>query len=258
MARENIPKEEVRREFDRQADVRGRRVGWDDVNRIIREFSGLKGTDRVLDVACGDGILSFELAKHCAYVTGVDLSDSQLALAAERSIETGAKNLSFVQGDAEHLNFPNDAFDRIFCRLGLHHFSDPGRVVDEMIRVVKKPGHIVIADLVSSDSESLREAHNKIERSRDPAHVEMLSPRQMRTLIVESGLTLEREITWETRRRFDDWMRLVGADKGTVERTRRMMLDAAKKKSTDLDIEGRGNSMEFTHHWMAISTMALA
>lgn len=257
MVREKVPKEEVRREFDRQADARGRRVGWDDVARIIREFSGLKPVERVLDVACGDGILSFELAAHCAYVTGIDLSESQIALAAERSIEAGAKNLTFVEGDAEQLELPNASFDRVYCRLGIHHFQSPLRVIAEMVRVVKKPGHIILADLVSSENPAVREAHNKIERARDPSHVEMLSPLQIRALLAESGLTLEREVAWETRRRFDDWMKLIGAEKGTFDRTQRLMLEAAKKKTTDLEIDGRGNSMEFTHRWLAVMALAL-
>lgn len=251
--------DDVRRELDRQAEARaGMMVRWDDVSRVIREMSRLKPTDRILDVACGDGVLAFELAPHCAYVTGIDISDSMIALAAERTIESGVANVSFQVGSVEHLEFPDASFDRVFCRLGLHHFADPKAALDEMIRVVRKPGHIIVADLVSSEDPDRREVHNKIEKSRDPTHVSMLSARQMRALLADCGLSIEREMTWDTRRRFNEWMRLVGADKGRFDRTRRLMLEAARKETTDLQITGGENSLEFTHRWMVALTLALA
>ncbi|GAB4323462.1 MAG: class I SAM-dependent methyltransferase [Candidatus Zixiibacteriota bacterium] len=251
--------DDVRRELDRQADARASlMIRWDDVARAIREISGLRPTDRVLDVACGDGLLAFELAPHCAYVRGVDLSDSMIALAAERTIESGVPNVSFQVGTVETLEFEDASFDRVYCRLGLHHFAEPRVALNEMIRVVKKPGHIILADLVSSEDPARRDAHNRIEKSRDPTHVAMLSPRQMRALVAESGLSLEREVMWETRRRFNDWMRLIGADKGRIDRTRRLMLEAARRGSTDLKISGGGNSLEFSHRWMVMLTLALA
>lgn len=241
----------------RETESASRRVKWDDAVRVIREFSEVKSKDRVLDVACGDGVLAFEVARHCSYVSGVDISDAMIALAAERTIEAGAKNVSFQVGDAAQLEFPDGTFDRVFCRLGLHHFEDPVLVIGEMMRVLKTPGHLIIADIVSSEDPAWREAHNRIERSRDPSHQSMLSPRELGRLLQETGLSIEKVTHWQTRRRFNDWMNLVDADKSVIERTRRLLQDAAKKKSTDLDIVTRGNNIEFTHRWMACVALKL-
>lgn len=238
-------------------DPSPRRVKWDDAVRVIREFSEVQAKDRVLDVACGDGMLAFEVARHCAYVTGVDISESMIALAAEKTIEAGAKNVSFQVGDAAHLEFPNATFDRAFCRLGIHHFADPAAAIGEMIRVLKSPGHLIIADIVSSEDPAWREAHNRIERSRDPSHQRMLSPRELGRLIQDAGLSVEKTTHWQIRRRFNEWMRLAGADKSVIERTRRLLQEAARKKSTDLDIATRGNNIEFTHRWMACVALKL-
>jgi len=241
----------------RENDPASRRVKWDDAVRVIREFSEVKSKDRVLDVACGDGVLTFEVARHCAYVNGVDISEAKIALAAEHSIEGGANNVSFQVGDAANLEFPDGTFDRVFCRLGLHHFEDPVTAIREMIRVLKTPGHLIIADIASSEDPAWREAHNRIERSRDPSHQRMLSPRELGSLLGETGLSIEKATHWQTRRRFNDWMRLVDADKSVVDRTRRLLQEAAKKKSTDLDIATRGNNIEFTHRWMACMALKL-
>ena len=233
------------------------RVKWDDAVRIIREFSEVKPKDRVLDVACGDGLLAFEVARYCAYLTGIDISEGMIAIASERAIEAGAKNVSFQVGDAAHLEFPDGTFDRVFCRLGIHHFRDPLLAMREMMRVLKTPGHLIVADIVSSEDPAWREAHNRIEHSRDPSHERMLSRREFGVLLDETGLSVEKVTHWHTRRRFHEWMRLAGADKPTIERTRRLIQEAAKKKSTDLDIATRGNNTEFTHQWMACVALKL-
>lgn len=241
----------------RESDSASRRVTWDDAIRLIRQFSEVKAKDRVLDVACGDGGLAFEVARHCAYVTGVDISESMIALAAERTIEAGAKNVSFQVGDAAHLEFADGTFDRVFCRLGIHHFADPAAAIHEMMRVLRTPGQLIIADIVSSEDPAWREAHNRIERSRDPSHQRMLSRRELVHLLEDAGLSIEKTTHWQTRRRFNEWMRLVDADKSVVERTRRLLQEAAKKKTTDLDIATRGNNIEFTHRWMACVALKL-
>ncbi len=211
----------------------------------------------MLDVACGDGALAFEVAPHCAYATGVDISDGMIALAWERTIEAGTKNVSFQVGDAMHLELPDATFDRVFCRLSIHHFSDPALAVSEMMRVLKTPGHLIVADIVSSEDPAWREARNRIERSRDPSHERILSPRELGALLEDAGLSLEKVTHWQTRRRFNEWMQLVDADKPTIDRTRRLLQEAAKKKSTDLDIAMRGNNIEFTHRWMACVALKL-
>lgn len=241
----------------REPESAPRRVKWDDAVRVIREFSEVKANDRVLDVACGDGVLSFEVARHCAYVTGVDISDGMIALAWERAIEAGAQNVSFQVGDAAQLELPDGTFDRVFCRLALHHFHDPSLTVREMMRVLKTPGHLIIADIVSSEDPAWREAQNRIEHSRDPSHERMLSPRELGALFEDAGLSIEKVTHWQTRRRFNEWMQLVGADKSTIDRTRRLLQEAAKKKTTDLDIATRGNNLEFTHRWMACVALKL-
>ena len=257
MVDDRVDKDAIRNEFDRRADSGERSVAWNDAIEIIADFAQLKPTDRVLDVACGGGTLTFQLASRCAYAAGVDLSENMIALASEHEIETGVDNVSFQVGDADSLEFEDGSFNRVVCRLGLHHFSDPARALREMTRLVTTPGYLIIADLISSEGQASRDAHNRIERSRDPAHVCMYSPKQVAEMFEGLRLTVERKRAWETRRRFRDWMKLADADRGSLERTRRMMIEAAKKKSTDLDIAIHDKVIEFTHRWVAWSALKL-
>lgn len=93
---------------------------------------------RVLDVGCGAGFLSNELARHgVRSVTGVDLSPGSLEV-ARRWDWTGA--VRYLPGDATHLPFPCASFDAVCAMDVLEHVEQPGEVLRECARVLKPGG----------------------------------------------------------------------------------------------------------------------
>jgi ubiquinone/menaquinone biosynthesis C-methylase UbiE len=247
----------ARKKSDRQADDLPKVAARDELHGIILELAALNPKDRVLDLACGGGELVFEMAGRCAYVSGVDVSEDLIAVASERAVESGAHNVSLQVGDPQHLEFSDGMFDKVFCHAGMHLFAEPPAVIVEMARVVKSAGQVVISDIVASEDPAWREAHNRIERSRRPAHVSVLSPNQLREMIATAGLSLEQERQWQVRERFNDWVRRAGADRSAIDRTRRLLQDAARKKTTDLEITVKDQAVEFSHRWMACLALKL-
>ena len=84
-------------------------------------------TDRVLDVGCGTGGPTRDIA-HVATdgeVTGIDLSTRMLELARELSADEGLDNVTFVRGDAQVFPFEPEAFDVVMSCFGSMFFSDP-------------------------------------------------------------------------------------------------------------------------------------
>jgi len=96
---------------------------------------------RWLDVGCGNGAFTEEVAARCApaAVTAVDPSDDQLAYARKRP---GLRIADFRVGDAQGLPFADDSFDVATMALVIAFLSDPGRAVGEMARVVRPGGWI--------------------------------------------------------------------------------------------------------------------
>jgi SAM-dependent methyltransferase len=93
---------------------------------------------RVLDVGCGDGTITREIARRCCgRVTGLDRSFSLLAEAA------GSGTL-LVRADAQFLPFADEAFDATLCHMTLLWVDEPGLAVLEMARVTT-PGGVVVA-----------------------------------------------------------------------------------------------------------------
>jgi len=97
--------------------------------------------EKILDVACGPGVLTHAAAKAAgprSTVTGVDLSPDMLSLARKQS-DGQYPTIEWREGNAQDLPFENQVFDAVFCQLGLMLFPDPAAALKEIWRVLK-PG----------------------------------------------------------------------------------------------------------------------
>ncbi len=83
-------------------------------------------------------------------------------------------NIRFVQGDAQALPFSENSFDIVISRLAFHHFSNPHRCFEEMIKVLKPNGKLVLIDMEAA-IDTLRDTEDEIETLRAPSHVRNLS-----------------------------------------------------------------------------------
>jgi ubiquinone/menaquinone biosynthesis C-methylase UbiE len=78
-------------------------------------------------------------------------------------------NLTWKLGDILTLPFDDSSFSLLITRYSFHHLLDPQKVLDDMIRVCKHGGRIVIID-VTPESNKANE-YNRVEKLRDPSHV---------------------------------------------------------------------------------------
>ncbi len=106
---------------------------------------------RVLDVACGTGLLGRLLcdAEPGRSVTGVDLSPAMIEQARRLSAGYDPSRLRFEQADAENLAFPNGSFDAVVNTLSLHHFPNPGVALAQFRRLTREGGRVIIVDVAT-------------------------------------------------------------------------------------------------------------
>jgi SAM-dependent methyltransferase len=95
---------------------------------------------RVLDVACGTGIVARRAAAHGAAVVGVDVNEQMLGVAREIAPE-----IRWLEADAADLPLPDAAFDWVFCQQGLQFMTDPAAAVAEMRRVLAPGGRLTVS-----------------------------------------------------------------------------------------------------------------
>src|SRR5262245_13125773 len=110
------------------------------------QASDPKPGDRVLDVACGTGIVARKAARHLGAqgaVTGLDLNPRMLEVARASAAKEGLR-IEWREGRAESLPFPEASFDRVLCQFGLMFFADRAAALAEMRRVLKSGGPVVV------------------------------------------------------------------------------------------------------------------
>jgi len=93
----------------------------------------------VLEVGCGGGILTEEIAKMGFNTTGIDPSEQSLNIAIKHAKENNLK-IKYEKGVGEDLQFQNNSFDVVFCCDVLEHVRDLPKVISEISRVLKNGG----------------------------------------------------------------------------------------------------------------------
>ncbi len=173
-------------QFSRQAVPFAALPGHSESIRMLIDLCELDGTETVLDVACGPGLVASAFAAHAAHVTGVDLTPGMIDEARRRQPAT-LDNLDWRIGDIGALPFADASFSVVLTRYTFHHFLDPRAALREMMRVCKPGGRILIADVVQQPDKAA--AYDHLEKLRDPSHVHALTFAEMDALISGSGLT---------------------------------------------------------------------
>jgi SAM-dependent methyltransferase len=117
--------------------------GTDEEHEMALTMLSISSGDRVLDVACGPGNFTrdFGLAASEGLVVGLDASETMLEVAVR---DTRSDNIAYVRGDACELPFRDGCFDAVCCFAALYLIDDPGRALEEIVRVLAPGGRLAL------------------------------------------------------------------------------------------------------------------
>jgi len=110
--------------------------------------AGFRPGEHVLDIGCGGGATSIDIARRVApggSVTGIDISPGLIAEAKRRAAAAGELPIRFVLGDAARIDLSDEQADWIVSRFGVMFFSDPFGAFSHLHRLLKPTGRLAIA-----------------------------------------------------------------------------------------------------------------
>jgi ubiquinone/menaquinone biosynthesis C-methylase UbiE len=124
---------------------------WSDQLRpaqdLMLALAALQPGERVLDIACGTGLVTFRAADAVGpggFVAASDISEDMVAMVAATAAARGMAG-DFRRMDAEVIEHPDAAFDAVLCGLGLMYVAEPSNALREMKRVLKPGGRAAAA-----------------------------------------------------------------------------------------------------------------
>ena len=118
------------------------------LGEALIEAANFKPGEKVLDVGCGGGVTSLEIARRVGpdgSVTGLDISSVLMRTATARAAAEGLKNTRFVTGDAGSTDIGDSGFDCLFSRFGIMFFIDPYAAFAHMHGFVKPGGRMMVS-----------------------------------------------------------------------------------------------------------------
>jgi DNA gyrase subunit B len=205
-----ISRKDVADHFSLRAPTYDRSSSWctdKELGELLLDLAQPGRHDRVLDVACGTGLVSRLFSGQVAELVGVDLT--------EEMADQAAPHLDrLVITPAEHLPFEDSTFDIVVCRQGIQ-FMDLPAAVAEMVRVVRPGGRVVVVNLCAYDERD-REEYFEILRLRNPVRRHFFLPSDLEELLRKAGCDRTDTRSYVSREDVDIW-----SDNGAIEEERR-------------------------------------
>lgn len=156
----------------------------------ILSFLEFKKGDKILEIGIGTGISIENYPTYCR-ITGIDISEGMLKKAKKRAERLKLNNVELKIMDATNLDFPDKSFDYVIAAFVISVCQHPEKMVDEMLRVLKDDGRIVIVNHFASENKFI----NSIEKLLDPLtkNIGWRMDLCLSSLLQRDGLRVERK-----------------------------------------------------------------
>ena len=194
--------------------------------KLLLQLTNASPSDVVLDVACGPGIVACAFAEVVAHATGIDLTPAMIERAQALQAERRLANVAWRVGNVDSLPYADGSFSIVTSRYAFHHLQDPQAAMNEMHRVCKDQGKIVLIDQVASDDPKRADALNRMERLRDPSHVRALTLPEMHGLFANLGMRNPRLTSYRLDAELDMLLKGSFPNEGDAAKVRRMVIDS--------------------------------
>jgi ubiquinone/menaquinone biosynthesis C-methylase UbiE len=182
----------------------------------------------VLDLGCGAGHVSFNVAPRAHAVVAYDLSADMLDVVARTAAERGFTNIVTRQGVAERLPFEDQSFDCVLSRFSAHHWREFEGALREVARVLRPGGIAGFVDSISPGRALLDTYLQAVELLRDRSHVRNYSLAEWDAAMVRAGLRPQSVSINRLRLEFASWVERMSTPKVHVDAIRALQATSSE------------------------------
>jgi ubiquinone/menaquinone biosynthesis C-methylase UbiE len=189
---EKMSADKIQNTYDEMANKYEKRIWFDqNILGVKRNRKKLlsKASGTILDVACGTG-QNFAWFKPNSEITAVDLSTKMIDVAKENANKLNL-NINFAVMDAEHLEFADESFDTVVSALSTCTFPNPIKALQEMKRVCRKGGLILLLEHGHSSMKWLANHQDRNVLPHYQAHAGCRWNQEPLDLVKEAGLDIK-------------------------------------------------------------------
>lgn len=148
MGKYHVYWDRVAKLYDFFEGISNKKVYEETGKRVARE---IRADDGVLECACGTGAISKYIAPKCRYLTATDFSDKML-MQADKKLRKYL-NVLIEYADITKLDYANESFDKVVAGNVIHLLDDPYTAIDELLRVCKPGGKVIIPTYINLSGE---------------------------------------------------------------------------------------------------------
>lgn len=176
------------------------------------------GTEKVLDVGCGDGKITALITKQASCVTGIDISRSMIDFALTHYPKKNYPNLTFMQKDIEQIDF-NNQFDLVISFCTLHWLRDQTKALDNIYKALVSSGKVLIVLPAKSNTNISILSEKLVKKTRWCEHFkDFISPRsyynaqEYKEILINIGFKIininetQTKISFKDRKALKDWI----------------------------------------------------
>lgn len=212
----------------------------DDLDVMVRAVQG-RGFERVLDLGCGGGHVSYAVAPHVGQVVACDVTAGMLAAVSKSAQDRGLGNIVVEQGAAEALPFEDCVFDAVLCRFSAHHWEGFEAGLREVHRVLRPGGLAIFGDVTAPEDAMSDSWLQTLELMRDISHVRDYAVTEWVSALGRSGFVVDGLIRSRLRMEFESWVSRTRTPTEQVEGIRSLQRGAPVAVRERLGLEEDGS-----------------
>jgi ubiquinone/menaquinone biosynthesis C-methylase UbiE len=172
----------------------------------------------MLDLGCGAGHASFALARGGARrIVACDPAAPMLEVVRKEAAARGHPQIETLAGPAERLPCDDESFDCVVTRYSAHHWLDVRRAIQEIGRVLKPGGRIIVIDVLSPENPLFDTALQTVEILRDCSHVRDYRESEWYAMFRAANFSGPTTVRWKLPMQFDAWVARIGTSAARID-----------------------------------------